>query len=354
MQTNSSKKISHQQLHKFVEQMPKIDLHVHLEGSIAPETTVELAQRNNIKLPFTSVSELCSLCNYFQFHGYTHFREIFVLLTSSLKTSADFERIAYEFGKNRAHQNILYSEVTFTIETSLLLTKMPWQDILAALNKGRLRAQHEFGVRWSWIFDIIRDNSHKNITFEIVKQARDYGVIALGLSGDESTTNVDRFIPTFDRARDLGICRTIHAGELDGPRNIRDAVQLLHAQRIGHGVHALEDPALIKELSEQQIPLEICVTSNICLGIYPDYAHHPLNALWDAGLLITINDDDPALFNSSLTNEYKIVIDKFGFDLEKIKRVSFNAINASFLTAPEKEQLTTQFAQAFQQLEADI
>lgn len=350
----SSKNLNKEQLHAFVERMPKVDLHVHLEGSIAPETVLQFAHRNNIVLPFDTTKELCSLCNYFQYRGYTEFRHIFTLITSSLKTAEDFEIIAYEFGKERAQQHILYSEVTFTIATSVLLSGLSWQIILGALNKGRMRAQQDFGVRWVWIFDIIRDNGDPKITFDIIKQARDKEFIALGLTGDETVTKAQCFIPIFDEARELGIDRTIHAGELDGPQSIRDALKLLHAQRIGHGVHAIKDPQLMEELRIQQIPLEICITSNICLGLYPDYAHHPINQLWDAGLFITINDDDPALFNSSLTNEYKLLIDKFGFDLEKIKQVSFNAINASFLPADEKENLRHQFAEEFERLEADL
>jgi len=354
MKNNNSTKFNNSQLHAFVEAMPKVDLHVHLEGSIAPETIVQLASRNKVALPFANVQELYSLCNYFRFHDYTQFREIFILITSCLKTPDDFELIAYEFGKERARQHILYSEVTFTIETSCLLTKLPWQTILDALNKGRMRAQRDFGIKWIWIFDISRDNSHQMMAFDIVKQSRERQVIALGLSGDEAKITIDRFIPIFNQARDLGIFRTIHAGELAGPDSIWDAIKLLHAQRIGHGVRGIEDNALIKELYSQQIPLEICITSNICLGIYPDYSSHPINKLWDAGLFITINDDDPALFNNSLTDEYKLLIDKFGFDLEKLKRVIFNGINASFLSHDEKGNLRRQFAEEFEQLEIDL
>ncbi len=338
-------------LHAFVERMPKVDLHVHLEGSIAPETILLLAHRNKITLPFNTVEGLCSLCNYFRYHGYTEFRRIFTLIASCMKTAADFELIAYEFGKERAQQHILYSEVTFTIETSLILTQLSWQVILDALNKGRMRAQQDFGVKWVWIFDIIRDNSHQNMTFEIVKEARDKQVVALGLTGDESAVDAAHFISIFDQARDLNIFRTIHAGELAGPQSIKDALHLLHAQRIGHGVHAIEDPGLIKELRTEQIPLEVCITSNICLGIYPDYEHHPIKKLWDAGLFITINDDDPALFNSNLTHEYKLLVDNYGFDLEQLKRIGFNSITASFLPDEEKENLRQKFTQEFEQLE---
>jgi adenosine deaminase len=267
-------------LHKFARRIPKVELHVHLEGSIRPATLLQLAQRNGVRLPAQDEE---GLRDFYCFRDFGHFIETYNIITGCLRTPDDYRLIAYEFGSDCARQNIRYAEVTFTIATNTKYNDLDWQAILEGLNAGRDQARAEFGVNWGWVFDICRgDNPEtQDDVIEIALAARDQGVVALGLGGSEADFPPELFVQTFARARQAGLPRVPHAGEHAGPEDIWQALRLLHADRLGHGVRCVEDPALVEYLRERQVPLEVCPTSNICLGVYPDYAAHPLRRLWD-------------------------------------------------------------------------
>ncbi len=176
---------------------------------------------------------------------------------------------------------------------------LPWQVILDALNEGRAAAEAEWGVRWGWIFDIVRDRPDlQDEVVDMALAARDRGVVALGLAGDERLDSTITFQPSFDRARAAGLPGIPHTGELSGPDKIWETVRLLQPYRLQHGVRAIEDPALVAHLRDHRIAVDLCPTSNVRLGVYPAYASHPLRRLWDAGLLVTVNSDDPPLFGT--------------------------------------------------------
>ncbi len=277
-------------LHQFARQMPKVELHIHLEGSIRPATLLQLARRNGVSLPAQDVE---GLRDFYRFRDFDHFVDVYVTITRCLRTPDDYRLIACEFGADCARQNIRYAEVTFTIATNIKYTGLPWQAIVEGLNEGRAQSRAEFGMDWGWVFDISRnDPGTQERVVEIALAARDEGVVALGLGGTEADFPPELFERSFERARQAGLPSVPHAGEIAGPESIWAALRLLHADRLGHGVRCIEDGALVEHLRERQIPLEICPTSNIRLGVYPDYTAHPLRRLWDAGLLITVNSDD--------------------------------------------------------------
>jgi len=325
---------------------------VHLEGAIRPSTLFELAARNNIGLPAKTEKELKE---FFKFKNFQHFVEIYNLVTGCIKTANDYELISYQFGCERARQNIHYAEVTFSIFTNCRLTGLPWQKILEALNRGRARAMQEFGIYWVWIFDILRDEPEsQKFVLDTILKSKDQGVVALGLTGSETLLNADNFVKTFETARKNQIGITIHAGEISGPKSIWSVINLLHTDRIGHGVTCIQDLELVDFLKQKQIPLEICPTSNICMGVFPDFKSHPLRKLWDAGLLVTVNSDDPALFDTDLNNEYKILIDHFGFDINDLEKISLNGLQASFLSADQKQKLDKSFRVEFADLRKEL
>ena len=339
-------------LHKFARRLPKVELHVHLEGSIRPATLLQLAQRNGVRLPAQDEE---GLRDFYRFRDFAHFIEVYVAITGCLRTPDDYRLIAYEFGSDCARQHIRYAEVTFTITTNTKYNGLRWQVILEGLNAGRGQARAEFGVDWGWVFDICRDDPDtQDQVIEIALAARarteEGGVVALGLGGSETDFPPELFERTFARARQAGLPRVPHAGEHAGPEDIWQALRLLHADRLGHGVRCVEDPALVEYLRERQVPLEVCPTSNVCLGVYPDYAMHPLRRLWNAGLLVTVNSDDPALFGTDLSHEYEVLVDHFGFDADELEQVSLNGLRASFLPEPDKAQLETEFRAQFAQL----
>ena len=338
---------------EFAHRLPKVELHVHLEGSIRPATLLQLAQRNGVRLPAQDEE---GLRDFYRFRDFAHFIEVYNIITGCLRTPDDYCLIAYEFGSDCARQNIRYAEVTFTIATNTKYNGLDWQAILEGLNAGRDQARAEFGVNWGWVFDICRGDrpETQDDVIEIALAARDQGVVALGLGGSEAGFPPELFVQAFTRARQAGLPRVPHAGEHAGPGSIWTALHLLHADRLGHGVRCVEDPALVEYLRERQVPLEVCPTSNICLDVYPDYAAHPLRRLRDAGLLVTVNSDDPALFGADLNREYEVLVDHFGFDADELEQVSLNGLCASFLPEPDKAQLEAEFPAQFAQLRAGL
>lgn len=339
-------------LDQFAQRMPKTELHVHLEGSILPRTLLALAQRNQIHLPAYNEAGLHELYN---FQSFDQFLERYVTITGCLRTVDDYRLVAYEYGCECARQNIRYAEVTFTILTNTRLTGLTWQEILQGLNAGRKQAYDEFGVQWQWIFDIVRNlpNTQEQV-LQIALAAREMGVVALGLGGSEDGFPPELFADSFKQARKRHLHRVPHAGEIVGPESVWSALKLLHAERIGHGVRSIEDPALMEYLRVNAIPLEICPTSNICLQIYRDYAQHPLRQLWDAGLLLTIGSDDPPMFGTDLNHEYELLVKEFGFTQPELEHISLNGIQASFLSPGEKYKLTREFQQEFHNLSLEL
>lgn len=328
----------------YIKNLPKTDLHVHLEGSIKPGTLLELADRNNVRLPCATEGELQ---HYFKFRDFNHFVEVYTLITQCLATPDDYALIAYEFGKECAQQNIVYAEVTFSMETNCRLTGLPWHVILEALNDGRAKAQQKFSVRWNWVLDIIRnEQSTQSRILKIAHESISEGVVAIGLTGPEDSAPARIFEATFAKAKSYGLAAVPHAGELSGPQTVWDTLRYLHPTRIGHGIRCIEDPSLVEELKHLQIPLEICITSNICLGIFPDYFHHPVRTLFDAGLFITICSDDPALFNTTLNREYELLATIYGFDEKMLEHIALNGAAASSLQTSEKEKLASTILQA--------
>lgn len=336
------------ELSEFAQRMPKAELHIHLEGSILPRTLLILAQRNHISLPADDEAGLTEL---YRFRNFDQFLETYMLITRCLRTPEDYRLIAYEYGCECARQNIRYAEVTFTILTNTRLTNLSWQEIIQGLNAGREQARTDFGVWWQWIFDIVRNlPDTQEPVLDIALAAQELGVVALGLGGIEAGFPPELFVDTFTRAEREHLHRVPHAGEISGPQSVWMAIKLLHAERIGHGVRSIEDPSLVEYLRSSSLPLEICPTSNICLKVYPDYAHHPLRKLWNAGLVLTIGSDDPPMFGTDLNHEYLILVKEFGFTQAELERISLNAIHASFLRQGEKKKLEQEFHDEFDRL----
>ena len=336
----------------FARRMPKAELHVHLEGAIRPATLLQLARRNSAALP---ASDEDSLREFYRFRDFAHFVEVYVTVSRCLRTPDDYRLIAYEFGNDLGRQNVQYAEVTFTVATNVRLTGLPWQEILDGLNAGRSEARAEFGVDWRWVLDISRDNpSTQEQVLEIALAANEYGVVALGLGGSEALFPPELFAQTFQEARHANLRRVPHAGETAGPASIWTALRQLHADRIGHGVRCIEDPVLVAYLRDKQIPLEICPTSNVRLGVYPDYASHPLRQLWDAGVIVTIGSDDPPMFGTNLDHEYELLVTEFGFGAQALEQVSLNGLRASLLPEAEKTRLLRGFRAEISALHAEL
>jgi len=343
MQTNIAS------LETFIRTMPKVELHVHLEGSIRPETLLELAARNEVELPARSVDDLHA---WYAFRNFDHFVEVYMAAASCIRTPADVERIASDFLDGQAAQNVLHSEVTYTASTQRMLSGIPLDDQLEAINRARTKAERDHGVTMSLTIDYPRHLDPDEF-IGVARWAVDnmaHGVSALGLGGPEVGYPPELFGRAFDVAREAGLPSVPHAGETEGPESIRGALRELNAVRIGHGVRCLEDADLVAELSERQIPLEVCPTSNVCLGVAPSFAEHPLPRLLDAGLYVTLNSDDPPMFGTTLTDEYLKSADAFGLGTAEVEDLVMKAAKATLLPPEAKARLLERVGQGFQVL----
>jgi len=335
-------------LSEFIRSMPKVELHVHLEGSIRPATLLTLAERNQVALP---ADNLEGLQTFYRFTDFPHFIRVYFTISGCLKTVADYSLIAYEFGADMARQNIRYAEVTFTPHTNVVNTGLPFDEILAGLNDGRERAQDEFGVEFRWVLDIVRDDPDtRHQVAAWAASATDRGVVGFGLGGTENGHPPEWFADAFAVARRAGLHSVPHAGEIAGPESVWGAIRALGAERIGHGVRSVEDQALVEYLRQHQITLEICPTSNLRLGVAPSYQAHPIRRLWEEGVTVTVNSDDPPMFDTDLVREYQALADHLGFAAPELERLSLNALRASFLPDDRKADLEQQFLAEFVQL----
>lgn len=322
----------------FIINLPKAEIHIHLEGSIQPETVIRLAKRHNMedRLPSTEVK---GLREWYRFTDFSHFIDVYITIQAMLRTPEDFELITYEFGADMAAQNIRYREATFTpyIHTDWLPKKLDINDIFDGLERGRQKAREEFGVEIRWVFDVPRNMSFKengggdydplpaDKTLEFALAGRDIGVVGFGLGGDEVNAPPGPFAHAFKNAKNAGLLSVPHAGETEGPDSVWGAINDLGAVRIGHGVRSIEDKKLMKVLSKRKIPLEINPTSNICLHVYPNIEEHPFRKLDDEGIIVTVNSDDPPLFNVTLTAEYQKLETVFGYEQKDLVRIARNA-----------------------------
>lgn len=343
------------QLTTFIRAMPKVELHVHLEGSIRPETLLRLARRNRVELPYYTVQELRE---WYTFRDFPHFVQIYVKISSCLKTADDIELIAREFLEGQAEQNIQYTEPTYTAYTIFQHCGISFDDQFAALRRARVWAERELGVTMNVIVDIAREVKPESaiVTAEQVIAQYGNGVCALGLGGYEVGHPPEKFRAVFERVNAAGIPCILHAGETDGADSIWGALRIGQSRRIGHGVRCLEDASLVDYLRQNQVPLEVCPTSNLCLNVPPGgngrrgLEHHPIQKLMDEGLYVTLNSDDPPMFNTTLTDEYLKCADAFGWSAETCEKLVVNGIRASLLPLAEKRKLEQEYRSEFARL----
>ena len=321
--------------------LPKAELHVHLEGSIRPGTLLLLAQRNGIDLGCKDEESLQALYHYQDFR---HFVKLYGVITSALCQPEDFSLITQELGLEAAQQGTRYLEVTFSAAIHYRRKGIPFDEMIDAIAEGAQAVRRQVGVEMRFILDHVRGYppEYCQLTAEWCAQGRDRGVVALGLGGYEPDWPASLYTEAIHWVQSQGIPFVPHAGEAVGPEGIWDALQF-NPPRIGHGFRAAEDSTLVDYLREREIALEICPTSNVCTGSVPNLEAHPLRYLWDAGVLVTINSDDPPMFNTTLLNEYHLAFTRFGFTLQELARLSLNAARSSLLPVEKRTQLIESF-----------
>jgi adenosine deaminase len=341
-------------LNDFIQHMPKVELHVHIEGAIQPKTLLQLANKNSIELPAKDVE---GLREWYRFRDFPHFIQIYMKASSCIQTVDDIEFVARDFLAHQAAQNIVYCEATWTPHTHFQQKGLTYDDQLAALNQAREWAKRELDVDMGIVIDISRGDTTADEALAFAKWAvkqHGNGIVAFGIGGNEVGYPPSLFKTAFDYAKVHHLPILPHAGETDGAESIWSALHDAHATRLYHGVRALEDDKLVAYLREKQIPLDVCPTSNVCLGVAPDMQSHVLPQLLDEGLYVTINSDDPPMFNTTLTKEYQAIATAFNFDTAMIQRLVMNGVHASLLPADAKQRMVANFTAQFNNLLATI
>jgi adenosine deaminase/aminodeoxyfutalosine deaminase len=324
----------------FIRRLPKAELHLHLEGTIAPATLVELSLRHDAKP--VSLGEAEAL---YQFTDFTGFIEAFKAVTRLLSGPEDYELAAWRMMERLAEQGVVHAEVYISVGVIYMWRNYDprcFEPIFVGLERARERGQRELGISVYWIFDAVRHFTVEEAGVVFRKAAemrREYpSIVGIGLGGDERRAGSEPFRTFYAQARDAGLRLTNHAGETTGPEAIREALSI-GSERIGHALSAHQDPELIEELKVRNTPLELNPTSNVRTGVCPSFAEHPLRRYFDARLLVTLNSDDPAFFGSDVANEYLLAHTEQGFTRDELGQLARNSIVASFLPETEKAEL---------------
>lgn len=319
------------------ESIPKIELHLHLEGAIPHEALWELAKKYGESENIGSISDLKEKLRY---RDFPHFLQTFIWVTGFLREYDDFAFVAGKVAEDLASQNIQYAEVFY----SLGVVDRQHLDIRKATESIRKGFQdYSDRVEINLVADLVRDYGPERgwLWLNELREVKDMGVIGIGIGGSEHKFPPEPYEQLYEQARHFGFNTSAHAGEAAGPESVWGAVKTLKADRIGHGTRAWEDPALVDYLFETQTPIEVCPTSNIKTGVVADISTHPVRQYFDRGLNITINTDDPKLFNNSLAEEYRLLNEQMGFSTADIKKLICNGIDAAWCNDALKEKLRT-------------
>ncbi|MFI8340787.1 adenosine deaminase [Streptomyces sp. NPDC085639] len=327
-------------LHPFIAGLPKAELHVHHVGSASPRIVAELASRH----PDSTVpTDPEALADYFTFTDFAHFIEVYLSVVDLVRTPDDVRTLTFEVARDMARQNIRYAELTITPYSSTR-RGIDEKAFMEAIEDARRAAETELGVILRWCFDIPGEAGLEAAaeTARLAVDLHPEGLVSFGLGGPEIGVPRPQFKPYFDAARAAGLHSVPHAGETTGPETIWDAIRELGAERIGHGTSATQDPELLAYLAEHRIALEVCPTSNIATRAVTDLDLHPVKEMVAAGVLVTINSDDPPMFGSDLNNEYAVAARLLDLDERGLAQLAKNAVEASFLDPAGKAKLTAE------------
>jgi aminodeoxyfutalosine deaminase len=314
--------------------LPKCELHLHLEGTILPETLLELSKRHDA-VPLTT-EEAKKLYVY---ENFSEFMDSFKAVSSRLKEPEDYELITYNMVKELARQGVVHAEVYVSFGIIFYWKNAAVEPFMEAIERGRVRAEKDFGTSVFWLIDAVRHFGAEE-GFKVFRKAAELrerypSIVGIGIGGDEARGGADIFREAYAEAKAAGLRLTAHAGETIGPESIWAALNI-GAERVGHALSARQDAELMDVLVEKQIPLELNVTSNIRTGCCASFEEHPVKEYFERGLMVTINSDDPPMFGSNLLQEYVMVQERFGFSLEQMRELAANAVEASFL-GPERK-----------------
>ncbi|MEU4153795.1 adenosine deaminase [Streptomyces sp. NPDC026659] len=326
----------------FIAGLPKAELHVHHVGSASPRIVSELAARHpDSKVP----TDPAALAEYFTFTDFAHFIQVYLSVVDLVRTPEDVRLLTYEIARDLSRQQVRYAELTITPFSSTR-RGIPARPFMDAIEDARKSAEADFGTLLRWCFDIPGEAgleaAEETARLATEDGIRPEGLVSFGLGGPEIGVPRPQFKPYFDRAIAAGLHSVPHAGETTGPQTVWDALTELRAERIGHGTSSAQDPRLLAHLAEHRIALEVCPTSNIATRAVRTLEEHPIRQFVDAGVLVTVNSDDPPMFGTDLNNEYAVAARLLDLDERGVAELAKNAVEASFLDPAGKARIAAE------------
>jgi adenosine deaminase len=326
-------------LKQFILGVPKAELHVHIEGTLEPEMMFEIANRNNLSLPFTSPEQLRKA---YDFNNLQSFLDVYYEAARVLQYEKDFYDLTMAYLRKANSETVRHTEIFFDPQTHTQ-RRVPFETVITGIRKASMDAEKEFGISTKLIMCFLRDLSAES-AMEILTQAlifKDW-IIGVGLDSSELGNPPYKFAKVFDKAREQGFLTVAHAGEEGPPEYIWQALETLKVSRIDHGVRCVEDPKLVEKLKSEHIPLTVCPISNVKLGLFNSIREHNLKKLLDLGLCVTVNSDDPAYFGGYIFQNYVAVTEALNLDKNYLYQIAKNSFDASFLTQEEKQKFITE------------
>ncbi|SIO93148.1 adenosine deaminase [Vibrio spartinae] len=326
-------------MQNFIQNLPKVELHLHVEGTLEPELMFQLAKRNQVNIPFQTPEEVRAA---YQFSNLQSFLDIYYQGADVLIHEQDFFDLTWAYLLRCQADHVIHTEIFFDPQTHTA-RGVAFQTIINGISAALDKAKQELGISSQLIMCFLRHLSEAD-AIETLKQALPYQdkIVGVGLDSSEQGHPPEKFARVFQMARDAGFIPVAHAGEEGPASNIDDALNLLGVQRVDHGVRCVEDPQLVQQLAKTRMPLTVCPLSNIKLRVFDDMQQHNIVELLRQGLCVTINSDDPSYFGGYMTDNFLAVANAHEITHAELAQFTFNAIEASFISAAEKARMAAE------------
>jgi len=331
----------------LIRAIPKVEQHVHIVGSTRPETLLWLLKEGGLNKSLETVKDVRRL---FQYRDFPHFITIYKTIFRCITREDQFERITYEMLEDEARCNVGYVEASFSAPDHVK-EGLDYGLMLDAINRGVHHANLDFGIQCNLRIDLVR-NYGPDVGMQVLDwiENKSDNIVSVDIGGSEARFPPKPFAHVYQRAKEMGLHLVAHAGEAAGPESIWDAINYLNVERIGHGVTASRDPELIDYLLERDITIEMCPTSNLRTGVVPSLQEHPIRTFFDKRINVTINTDDPSMFNTDMNNEYLQLHRQLDFTISELFKLTLNALDSSFLPETQKVQMYESFIKEYQRL----
>jgi len=331
----------------LIKALPKVEQHVHIVGSTRPETLLWLLREGGLRKPFRTVKDVR---RFFEYRDFPHFINVYETVFRCITQEDQFERITYEMLEDEARCNVRCVEASFSAPDHVK-EGLDYELMLDAINRGVCHAHRDFGIQCNLRIDLVR-NYGPDVGIQVlgwIENKRD-NIVSIDIGGSEEKFPPKPFAYVYQRAREMDLHLVAHAGEAAGPESIWDAIKYLNVERIGHGVAAKQDPELIDYLLKQDIAIEMCPTSNLRTGVVSSLGRHPIRDFFEKGIKVTVNTDDPSMFNTDMNNEYLQLHRQLDFTVSELFRLTLNALDSSFLSETRKVQLHKSFIKEYRRL----